>query len=786
MRIEANYPTPVQGVSTLAPRNRARGQASLQENMRSDPVTKLTRRPSLKWGTPLVNTPNPVILHTYYRREKEITIVHDTVTAITYGFVDNIEKTVTGWLGAYAITNNIVMETINDTTFFVNKDKVVEIKPSTDLQTIRRVSHINVTSALNYGEELQVKLTHSTFLVDIYITVTIPDATNQTAADAARKTNVVAKSIADQINATINPVTAVATGSAVAVWADVEATFVAIEISAGQGDDDVVAFNKSTENIAGLPLYAMPNTLLTVKPDPTTTDGTYYLRAVALEDSITALNVMQEVIWTESRTPDQPHVLDALTMPHTIRYDYVLDEFVAGVAEVGWEERTKGDDDSVPQPAFVGRPITALGQFQKRLALISDNDVEMTVTDNLYNWWKQSAINLLTSDPISITSNSTGIDILQYITEHNRDLLLVSSNGQFKIDGTVGVTPKTVAMPLTTSQEIQISVPPVTIGTSVFFPINYGESTGITEYTGKRDQTDLSEPITQHIIGYLKGEAKLFVGSPNLEMLAVTTTDSLANEIYIYEQFSSGGEKTQLSWSKWVLPIENEIVHLAFRRDKLDVFVRVGNDIIVKSIDMYSRVASSTEEVFLDELLTVVSPTGDSITLPSLYPTNDIIVVGAEGTTYPLFNVKYTRVGDVVTFDTNISKGTSCKVYVGKTYRSGYMPTRPFREDSEGIAITTDRIRVNRYIVNVVNTERVTMSIHSKYSIREDQTKTFRILNSELNKVGEVNLYTGDFQFSYGQNAEYSDVEFWTEGWLGLTITGISWKGQYHKTSNRL
>jgi hypothetical protein len=47
MRIEGTYKTPIHGISTLAPRNRADGQAELQVNLRSDPVQKLTRRPSL-------------------------------------------------------------------------------------------------------------------------------------------------------------------------------------------------------------------------------------------------------------------------------------------------------------------------------------------------------------------------------------------------------------------------------------------------------------------------------------------------------------------------------------------------------------------------------------------------------------------------------------------------------------------------------------------------------------------------------------------------------------------
>ena len=200
---------------------------------------------------------------------------------------------------------------------------------------------------------------------------------------------------------------------------------------------------------------------------------------------------------------------------------------------------------------------------------------------------------------------------------------------------------------------------------------------------------------------------------------------------------------------------------------------------------MYSRVATNTEEVFLNDLLTLTSD-GLTATVPSNYPTEGIIIVGGDNTKYPLFKVQYTRDGDTLTFSKDVSKGGTCQVYVGSQYKSIYEPTRPFREDKEGIAVTTDRIRVNRYTLSVVNTERVTMSVDAKYTEVDDQTKTFRVLNTTENRVGEVNLYTGDFQFSYGQNANDANVQFWTEGWLGMTIAGISWKGQYHKTSRRL
>lgn len=787
MRTESSYPTPVQGVSTLAPRNRARGQAGIQTNMRSDPVAKLTRRPSLRWDAFLLSTTQGTRHHSYYRREQEFRIIIEDGGTI-HGFVDGKPKSITGNLNTYTDTSeNLVIETINDTTFLVNPEKVVELSTNTDEATMPRVSHLNVVSALGYGEVLTLDLTGPS--VDQQVVITIADATDADLADKQRRTNTVAAELKTLIDTLADPnIEVFNQGSTISVRHTNPNNWITLDVSSGDGQDNVAVFNNATEKVNGLPLYAYVGTRLTVQPDPTSLDGTYYLEAVGLDGEKTPtdpLKPMQEVVWTECRSPLEPYRFDELTMPHTIRYDYETDTFIAGPTEIDWEERNAGDNESCPPPVFVGRKIQALGQFQKRLVLISDNDVEMTVTDNLFNWWKQSAVDLLVTDPISITSNSVGIDILEYVIEHNRDLLIIASNGQFKIDGTQGVTPQTVAMPLTTSNEIQTTIPPVSIGSAVYMPISYGESTGLTEYTGLRNERDTATPITHHVIGYMKGEAKLLTGSSNLDMLAMTTTGAAQNEIFVYEQFSHQGERTQQSWSRWTLPEDNEILNLEFRRDRLTVTVKVGNDIILKQIEMYSRVAVNTYEVFLNDFMTLDSPDGLTATIPSTYP-RDFIVVGADGTDYPLFKLPYTLSGDTITFPETLSKGQACKVYVGNPFRSEYQPTRPFRLDQEGIAITTDRLRVQKYIMNVVDTERLSMSIESPFMEYADQEVTFRKMGSTLNRLGEVNLFTGDMKFSYSQNAEQANALFYTEGFLGLTIAGISWAGQYHQTSGRI
>ena len=49
MRVERTLSAPVEGISTYAPQNRTEGYASEQVNFRSDPLTKLSKRPPVIW-----------------------------------------------------------------------------------------------------------------------------------------------------------------------------------------------------------------------------------------------------------------------------------------------------------------------------------------------------------------------------------------------------------------------------------------------------------------------------------------------------------------------------------------------------------------------------------------------------------------------------------------------------------------------------------------------------------------------------------------------------------------
>ncbi len=794
MRIESSYPTPIMGVSTLAPRNRLRGHAEEQINFRSDPVNKLTRRPPCQWKRTLIPyflSQGSIAYHSYRLDGTKISYLAEKTGDKVHCFVDDVPTQILDLpVGFYdSFNDRMVMQTVDNDTYLLNKDKVVRMLPDVETDTIEKYSHINVLSALNYGETVKVNIILPYDpVVRRVVTYTVPELgvsePDYDAADQARATQRVAEALGGLINAAHADISADALGSSIAVWNNSTNDWLTVEIETGQGDRSCVSINKEIATTEGLPLFAKVGTRIKVQPDPTSDNGVYYLQAERIADVPSELT-LEEVVWAESRNPDEPYLLDLDTMPFIITYE----DGNFSIDNIAFRERKVGDNTSVVVPKFVDSTIENIGYFQKRLVFLSDNNVSMSEADDTLNFWKQSAVQLLVSDTVSVSSSAVGVDRLKHIVPHNRDLLITSANGQFKISGAEGITPQSISMSLTARYECQVQVPPVTMGNAVYYPIDYGTSTGVHEYRAERNTTqDVATPLTNHVIGLMKGKAQYFASNSNLEMLALVTDGNNGDtDIFIYEQYTtSSGTRQQSAWSGWSIDGINEILDIEFKDDKLSIIVSEGDYVVLKEIDMYSRVTSGVNDVYLDNLIKDVVDGNDQIELPEGYPQDDLIVVLGENSQYPFDTVQYTIEGNTLTIDSQGLSLLNNTVYVGKLYESTYTPTRPFKYDEDGTTITTDRIRVGRYIIDLVDTNEIKMKINSDYYEIDDQVFNSRYVGELNNLVGQLSFHTGDVKLSFAQDARLATATFYCDNHLGCNIIGLSWEGQYYQSKGRM
>jgi len=793
MNYDDTYPAPVYGISTLSPRDRRYGTAEEQINFRSDPVSKLTRRPPAKWKAKLASIASDVISHEYLRNGAVVRVIV-AASGVVKAFIDNVEKTVTGDISAYLGTSveNLVLKTVNDTTFILNKTKVIKMSTGTDTM-IERVTHVNITSALNYGETVRLRVRSGDTGLFVEYVYSVPDlgsTPSYDAADKARATNAVAKGLADLINGdSFAYAKAKYAGSSIAIWSKTIPTdWVEVEVASGQGDKSVVAVNNTIEDIAGLPRYAVHGTHIRVQPNPDSTKGVYYLTARATREGATVVinpddRLVEEVVWAESRSNTEPYHLLPETLPHVLEYNAVTGTFTVGTPSIGWADRKSGDNISCRVPVFVNKTIEHMGYFQKRLVFVSDNSVVMSRTDDIFNFWRQSAVSLLVTDPVSADASTTDIDKLNYITNHNKDLLIVTRNAQLKIQGDIPVTPETIAMPVVTEFDVSVSAEPTALGNSIMLPLSYGASSGLSKYEREKDrEQDNASDISSHVVGLITGKIISLTASSNLEMVIARNSVN-KNTLFVYEQFTYGAENRQQSWSKWVFPFD--IVSAKFINNALSILYRSPTtpaDLHAATLEFHTR-TGELDKVFLDKSIQTYLPDGATIPLPAGYDTTGCLAVSV-GENLKYISIPYVKVGDVLVLTKNL--GVGARVILGVPISASYRPTRPFKRDEDGTVLTSDHIRLQKFTLHVVQTGCISMRTISKYYADDTQRFIARELGSDTSLLGTRALHTGDVSFAFLHDANLSVPEFFTDDYMGATISGISWSGQYNQRRRRL
>lgn len=822
MRYSHTYPDPTKGVSTLAARNQPDGMMLEQTNMRSDPLTKLTRRKSMTAAT-ILDTSEWKAYNRYTRGDNTIEIGIDGSSDIRV-YINGIEEglTETDYTKSTYVTSGVEedfrIHTLNDTTFILNTTATVGRTPKPWPFIPDTVwPMVNVISALNYGEKVTLELSWSTASKNglVYsssateqlpytsIEVAIPNAvgSDYTVADEKRATYAVAEEIktklvdidlyiwtGDDIYTGIqgSPFEASEVkGSTVVIYPDTVSKL-HVDVATGQGESSVKVFNSVIQDIEGLPKYAIEGTILNVQAGAgaDTTSG-YYLKAVKV-GSAASSSVMKEIYWKETATDQEMHTLNGSTMPIAV----LIEEGTNGSFSVKlnnsteqWTARDAGDDESNPFPSFVGERITAMETFQGRLVLSGESEVLMSSTEDIYNYFRKSVLQLLTTDTVALGSSSTYANTITHMAVHDSDLIVNYRKAQLKVSGSAPVTPQTGTLSPSTTFDTTSVPKPLVFGTSLLLPFSYGESGGVWDYTQReQNEQNTAMPITRIVEGYLVGDIQKWAASTSLGMVVIKCSEE--NSFFVYEQETVNGKRTQMSWSKWEFTDLGDVLWLGFEDNVLHIVTRDGTNTASHTIDMGHD--SLTKHIYLDDLLTITVPDGDTIvTLPSTYlDVPEIIYVQGDDCTSPRKPVLCERIGTSLTVPVSIHKGGSdSTLYIGRPFTSSFTIPQQYVRNEAGID-TTDNIRVKKLVLDVVNTNKVLMDTVSKYT----ETTTSEINSDKIGKalLGKVNYTTGDMPFSYKQKASDANAKFYTDGHLGMNVIGISWEGLYNSRMRRI
>jgi hypothetical protein len=252
--------------------------------------------------------------------------------------------------------------------------------------------------------------------------------------------------------------------------------------------------------------------------------------------------------WVETVAGGLYNDIDATTMPHRLVRNA---NGTFTFSRIEWESRKVGNMDSAPNPSFIGNPIMDVYFHKNRVGFLAGGNVVISKSDDYWNFFPTTALEVLDDDPIDITIPATGVDALRWALPNKGDLLIFGPTDEYMLtSGDQIFSAKSASMDSNTNFPISALAAPIRCGANVYFVSPKGNYAAFHEYfTQPQTLTDDAADVAAHCPQYLPAGVTCVTGSSTFNLLLACTGDG--QEIYCYKYYWAGDQKAQSAWFKW-------------------------------------------------------------------------------------------------------------------------------------------------------------------------------------------------------------------------------------------
>lgn len=762
----------MQGVSQQNPEERLDGQLTAQENMLSDPVTGLRRRPGVKyrtslawegastdsilgWFTDIAGVSTHVLLNT---TNGEVKLLNSELTLL---------ETLDG--GAYLTTDNpsaISAASVGDEFYILNVDKV-PTTTGTFGAFDPATGGFFYAVAGSFSREYSVTVTDS---VGSY-TVSYTTPTGSAAGDAALATPTY---IATQL---YNALVALGVFNVY-----ITAAYVFIRCTGARTNMAVGTSTGSAYLIASKSAYVTASGNLPAQL-PAQADGFIckvgdYLKPQYYEyDSTTT-------VWLECAAYGSSTGIS--NMPVSIQYDTGW-----SLNSAAYEGRTSGDDLTNPDPYFVDYGISGLGAFQGRLVLLAGPMVGMSASNTPRRFYRTTVTSVVASDPIEVGSSMNSSAAYRYAIPFQKDLVLFSNTYQALVpsNNTV-VTPSNAIVVPTSGHATDTTSPPVVVGRTMMYAMpRSGQFFGIMEmlpspYT---DAQYVSQDSTVHLPKYFGGRCR-FSASSSTAGMAVFAPSGDKYSLIVHEYQWDGDKKAQQAWHRWTF--NYEVAYTYFASEIVYVLFAQNDTLVLGSIDPRTGVLAVSEDriPYLD-LYSTSSIVEGVVTPPSWLLTFDPEALSTVKLSVPSGNLAGDEIGFTVDGSTllTVRSFQTGSASIGVPFRSAVAPTPPVVKDANGVAIKSNKCTVLRFLVGTKNSHEYEVSVSDVQSSGSTALSTGALYwSSQELALGRAKFSTDAVAIVPARtNAETTVLELATEGSGEMNITSIEYVIKYNQKITR-
>ena len=624
-----------QGISQQPDAQRDPSQGEIQINGTSSIMEGLRKRDASEVLAEVSTSSfGDCFIHSILRDNVEEYLAVITSSSIKVFDLDGNAKTVvvqTNALNYLSTASNAKQDiravTIADYTFISNTKKIPAMNTATAPVTARPTTHEALcwVKGASYGNTYKLTVNGTTAQVVTAVAPVVSDGSSVT------ENRISSEEIAENLKTGLSGVSGVTvTRSGSVLWLQ-SASAITLAATDARANADITVILNEVQTFTELPTIAPTGYQVSISGDPGNNFDGYYVEFKP------KVGNFGEGLWVETVSPGVEYSINKDTMPHLL-VRLPNDNFWFGPADGStqgtspnqitiptWGERTTGDYDTASNPSFIGHAINDITIYKNRLVILADENVILSRVREFFNFFPETVTTILDSDPIDVVASNNKVSVLRYAVPYQDELILFSSQYQFRFNAAETVlTPATAQITVLTQFEVDVAVRPQQSGGGIVFAQNNGDWAQFREFSVRGAGTALTADaadLTGYVSAYVpSGLFKLTVNDTSNAMFGISNKTGHKDRIYVYKYFfrntGEGAERAQSSWSHWEFAGADEIHQVLCVRETLFCLVRYDTKVYLEKIPVMDRmsepVSGSPYPFLLDRRVstTTATPSG--------------------------------------------------------------------------------------------------------------------------------------------------------------------------------
>jgi hypothetical protein len=454
--VSGSIPNLLNGISQQPASLRHESQAELQENGLSSVTRGLEKRPCTEHIAKLSNSlaGTTAFIHPIkYSSTEDYTAVFSSsgikvfnqagVEKTVKDSAGNVITSVPSYLTGLSDFNaNVSAVSVGDTTFVVNKNKVIAQDSF--------VSAARPNEAMFYVRQADYGLTYTIKVGSATSTFTTPDGSS-----SAHAAQIGTDYIANQLFTNLSLASGfVKEQIGSVVYVANPSTDFTVFSSDGAGDRFLYSFKGQTIDFKNLPRKGKVGFKIKVAGSNEKKQDDHYVHLTQGDST------NNELIWKETvgeLGADGALIknrINKLTMPHQLRKEL---NGTFTFSPLTWDDRSAGDEETNPVPSFIGYKINDIFFHRNRLGFLADENVIFSEAGEFYNFFPKTVLTTLDSNPIDVAVSNNQISILKHAIPFNESLLIFSDLTQFMLSASDLLTPDSVHIDVSTNFEADLT-----------------------------------------------------------------------------------------------------------------------------------------------------------------------------------------------------------------------------------------------------------------------------------------------------------------------------------------